>query len=69
MKEIVLEVTGMMCSGCENRVQNVIKQIDGIEEVKADFKLGKVIIKVNKEVDINFISQQIEDLGYEVKNK
>lgn len=29
MKEIVLKVEGMMCSRCENRVKNSLKNIDG----------------------------------------
>ena len=31
MKEIVLKVNGMMCGGCENRVKNVVQNIDGVE--------------------------------------
>ena len=30
MKEFELKVTGMMCTGCENRVKNVVKEIKGI---------------------------------------
>ena len=36
MKEINLKVEGMMCTGCENRIQNAVKNMNGIKSVKAD---------------------------------
>ena len=45
MSEIILNVKGMMCEGCENRVQNVIKDIDGVIDVIADHKTGTVKIQ------------------------
>lgn len=66
MKEIILNVKGMMCGGCENRVQNVIKDIEGVENVKADHNTGKVTITLNKDVETKVIVETIEDIGYEV---
>ena len=57
----------MMCEGCENRVQNVLSQIDGVEKVIANHKEGIVTVKANNEVDKNIIKEKIEDIGYEVK--
>lgn len=65
MKEIVLKVRGMACGGCENRIQNAIKNMEGIEEVVANHKEGTVTI-VAKEIDINVIKEKIEDLGFDV---
>ena len=67
MYEIILNVKGMMCEGCENRVQNVIKDIDGVIDVIADHKTGTVKITTNKEIDEDIIKETIEDIGYEVK--
>jgi len=44
MKEIVLKVEGMACEGCENRIQNAVKNMEGIEKVVANHKEGTVII-------------------------
>ena len=66
MKEIVLKVNGMMCEGCENRVKNSLKTIDGVEEVIAEHNTGKVIVKANNEVSKELIIQTIEDIGYDV---
>ena len=66
MKEIVLNVKGMMCGGCENRVKNAIKDIEGVENVIADHTTGEVIITTNDNVSQNIIEEVIEDIGYEV---
>ena len=50
MKETILIVNGMMCGGCENRVKNAIKNIEGVENVTADHNTGKVIIISNNEL-------------------
>lgn len=65
MKEINLKVIGMHCEGCENRIKNSLSTIDGIEEVIANHIDGLVLIKTNKEVDIEDIKEKIEDLGFE----
>lgn len=67
MKELVLKVEGMHCTGCENRVKNALETIEGIEEVKADHTLGEVVVSVSKEVSMDEIKSVIEDLGFEVK--
>ena len=32
MEEIVLTVKGMMCTGCENRVQNVVSKLKTLNQ-------------------------------------
>ena len=63
MKELVLNVEGMMCSGCENRV----KTIDGVENVVANHVNGTVTVTLNKELDEKIITDKLSDIGYEVK--
>lgn len=65
MKEIILKVEGMSCGGCENRIQNALKNIEGIEDVVANHKEGTVIVKAN-EIDIDKVKEKIEDLGFTV---
>ena len=66
MKEIILIVNGMMCGGCENRVKNAIKNIEGVENVTANHNTGKVIVISNNEVSEEIIKETLEDIGYEV---
>ena len=66
MKETNLIVNGMMCEGCENRVKNAIKNIEGVENVTADHNTGKVIVISDNEVSEEIIKEALEDIGYEV---
>ena len=67
MKELTFNVEGMMCNGCENRVQNALKTIDGVEKVVANHVDGTVVVTLNKEIDEVVIKEKLEDIGYEVK--
>lgn len=67
MEEIKLEVKGMHCEGCENRIKNSLSMVDGIIEVIANHINGTVVIKANKNVDLKDIKEKIEDLGFEVE--
>ena len=48
MKEIKLNVEGMVCTGCENRVKNVLSDIEGIEKVEANHENGTVYIETKR---------------------
>lgn len=67
MKETIIKVEGMVCGGCENRVVNALKTIDGIENVVANHKTGIVTVNSNDEVSENAMKEKIEDIGFEVK--
>ena len=66
MKETVIKVNGMVCGGCENRVKNALKTIEGIEDVVADHEKGIVTVTSKEEVSINTMKEKIEDIGFEV---
>lgn len=66
MKEIVINVKGMVCGGCENRVQNSVNTIKGIKKVVANHKDGTVTIIAKKEIDEKEIKEKIENIGFEV---
>ena len=66
MKEIEINVKGMVCNGCENRVKNALKNINGVQDVVADHNTGKVIVTSNDEVAENIVKEKIEDIGFEV---
>ena len=66
MKETIIKVKGMVCNGCENRVQNALKNIEGVKEVKADHNQGIVTVTANEEVSRTVMEEKIEDIGFEV---
>lgn len=64
--EKVIKVEGMACNACENRVQNAIKEMNGVEEVVASHENKTVTVKGNDSMNIEAICEKIEDLGYDV---
>ena len=66
MKEITIKVKGMVCNGCENRVQNALKTINGVENVVANHNTGLVTITLNNEISQELLEGKIEDIGFEV---
>lgn len=64
MKEIIIKVEGMMCGGCEKRIQNALKSIDGVQEVIASHE--KKEVKVIGSVDEKILKDKIEEIGFEV---
>ena len=67
MKEVIVMVQGMMCGGCETRIQNALKVQKEVQEVKADYTTGKVMVTLREDIDEKIIREKIENLGFEVK--
>lgn len=66
IKNYRLKVKGMMCMGCENRVENALENIDVISNVKANHKDGTVEFDTQDDTLINVIKETINDLGFKV---
>ena len=66
--KIEIRISGMSCTGCENRVENILKNIENIESVNANYNTGIVEIEANniKDLDIDMIKETLEDLGYDI---
>lgn len=67
MKELVISVEGMVCNGCENRVENALMQINGVQKVYPDHNKGIVKVILKDDISKNIIKEKIEDLGFIVK--
>lgn len=66
ISEVIIPVKGMTCSGCEFNVENAIKKLDGIIQVKAIHKDGEVFVKFEKrKVKIADMVEEINKTGYE----
>ena len=66
--KIEIRISGMSCTGCENRVENVLKNIENVESVNANYNTGIVEIETNdiKDLNIDVIKDILEDLGYDI---
>lgn len=70
MKELELNVKGMKCIGCENRIKNAVSEIKGVKEVKANHETGKVNIVLKKDLieEVkNAIVESLERMDFEVE--
>ena len=66
MKETIIKVNGMVCSGCENRVKNALENIEGIEKVVANHIKGIVTVTSKENISKEVMEEKIEDIGFEV---
>jgi copper chaperone len=65
-KTTVLNVKGMTCHHCEMNVENSLKGIENITDVKADHKNSKIEIQYSGEINEKTIKDKIIEAGYEV---
>lgn len=67
METLVLQVNGMTCTGCEQRVGTVLRRVDGVREVSADHTTGRVEVRVGPELtDRAVLGERIKTAGYQV---
>ncbi len=67
IREETLQVSGMMCTGCEETVVNAVKSVDGVEDAVASYTDGTVKIKYDSETaDMLFIRMAINNTHYQV---
>ena len=64
-----LEITGIKCEGCINRIKNVVSSIKGVTsyDITLDNKILSITVK--KESVLDEVIKKITDLGFEVKEK
>ncbi|MGM9971946.1 MAG: heavy-metal-associated domain-containing protein [Anaeroplasmataceae bacterium] len=67
MKEIILNVNGMMCGMCEAHVNDAVRKVANPKKVKSSHKANTTTIICEDEVDVNSIVKAIEALGYKVE--
>lgn len=61
-----LNIEGMKCEGCVNRIKNALSTVKGIESFTLSLEKKKLIINVKKESTIKKVIDKIENLGFEV---
>lgn len=67
IKVVEFDVDGMTCTGCEKTIEGGVKALDGIQEVQADHKAGRTVVKFDKTALTKAeISKVINGSGYTV---
>jgi len=67
MPTLVLTVTGMSCGGCSGSVENVVKKVPGVAEVKAEFQPTNKVTVTGEDYDTMAIKEAIEKAGFKVE--
>ena len=68
IQQNVLNVEGMSCSHCENRVKKAVSALDGVKNVAVDLAGKTVTVEFDPgKVTVAAIGEAIEDQGYDVK--
>lgn len=67
METLVLQVQGMSCTGCAQRIGTVLRRVEGVREVAADHATGRVEVRADLSVtDRQVLAERIEAAGYQV---
>ncbi len=67
MKELVIEVKGMMCGHCKKHVEDACLKINGVSSAEASLENNNVTVYFENEVNKTDIVKSIIDAGYEAK--
>lgn len=67
-KETNIDITGMTCAACANRIEKGLNKMEGVEDAAVNFALEKAAVKYNPEVVKPMdLQKRIRDLGYDVQ--
>ena len=68
--EVVLDVEGMTCDGCENAIKAGVESLDGIEVVESSYEEGWTKVKFDQSLtSVEDIEGKITDTGYVVQGE
>lgn len=62
-----INIGGMTCAGCQNKITRVLKKMEGVQSVKVSLADASMDIVYNENIlSLTVIEKRIIDLGYEV---
>lgn len=64
--KLVINVEGMKCNNCANRITNELIKLPKVKKVTANLKRKTVTIKSSEALDEKTIKNEIEKLGYTI---
>lgn len=59
-------IEGMTCDHCAKRVENALKELDGVKNVKVNLKKKTADMELEADLSSDKIKAAVEDAGYEV---
>ena len=71
LKSITLEVIGdqrIVCGGCEERIENLLKNLEGVDKVRAKSRSQRVEVLFDAtRLDADTIAQRLGNAGYQTR--
>ena len=68
MEQNTFKIDGMTCSACANRVERVVKKMDGVEEASVNFATETLLVKFDDaKIDAPKIEEIVVKAGYSVR--
>lgn len=64
MKNVELNIEGMKCEGCVNRIKNALSTIKGINSFDLSLEDKKLTLSLKKQKTIDEVIKKIETLGF-----
>ncbi len=61
-----INIEGMMCSHCEERVKKCLEKIDGVTEAIVSHEKNLATVKLSKDVPFDTLKDAVENEGYKV---
>ena len=67
MKEVILKIEGMVCVNCENLIEDILLDNNGVNKVEVSYTKGLAKINYNEnKTSINDLIRVISENGYKV---
>lgn len=67
VKEIIINVNGMMCNHCKSHVEKALLNVEGVIEAEANLEKKNVTIKYNGDIERETFISAIVEAGYEAQ--
>jgi Cu+-exporting ATPase len=65
-KQSTLQISGMTCAACANRIEKGLNKLDGVSDATVNFALEQASVTYNPDkVNIPLIEKKIQDIGYD----
>lgn len=65
-ERIVLQVQGMTCGGCEQRLANAVRRLEGVRGASADHAAGVLEVDLDARADQGAVAARVAEAGYTV---
>jgi len=63
--QATLQITGMTCAACANRIEKGLNKLDGVSQANVNFTLEQASVQFDRDkIDMSSLEQKIKDLGY-----